>query len=247
MTGFVEIHGLGKGVRAFYTEKSFPFVKGEEDYSVVELFCGIKRDRFVRASQTHTSTIRTVTSAECGEGVVFPLKETDYDGMITDEKGTVLLTVEADCVPVYLYDVKKGVIGMVHSGWRGCAGEISANAVREMVRNYGTDPCDVNAVIGPHICDKCYEVGGELIDEFSRHFSENEIKKCFSPKSDGKYLLNMSEAIKITLKKCGVLNITDTETCTFCGDNLCSYRKTGDKKARMLTGIFIESSPKDKF
>ena len=47
------------------------------------------------------------------------------DGVITNEKNLMLLTVEADCVPVYILDPVKKAIGMVHSGWRGTVQRIT--------------------------------------------------------------------------------------------------------------------------
>ena len=39
--------------------------------------------------------------------------------MITNEKGIVLATYFADCVPLYMVDTKNKAIGLSHSGWRG--------------------------------------------------------------------------------------------------------------------------------
>ena len=39
--------------------------------------------------------------------------------MVTDVPGICLVTFYADCVPLYLVDPVKKVIGLSHSGWRG--------------------------------------------------------------------------------------------------------------------------------
>ena len=60
-----------------------------------------------------------------------------------------------------------------------------------------------------------------------------------------KYLLNLEEAVKITLNKNGVLenNISSAGVCTLHsqieGYSFCSYRRTKSKMERMLTAIMM--------
>ena len=43
-------------------------------------------------------------------------------------------------------------IGLSHSGWRGTVGKIGQITLQRMAEEYGTDPADVIAAIGPSIC-----------------------------------------------------------------------------------------------
>ena len=130
---------------------------------------------------------------------------------------------------------------MVHSGWKGTASEISFNAVNMMKEKYGSRPENIYCVIGPHICKDCYEVSFDLIPEFEKNFDESEVSAIFTKKENGKYLLNLSEAIRITLKKAGLRseNIKDINVCTFESNNLDSYRRDKENCGRMLTGIVM--------
>ena len=100
-------------------------------------------DDIVMVSQKHTDRIKTVTGLNRGEMVTRLTDDNEYDGMITDERNLLLCTLEADCVPVYLLDPVNRAIGMVHSGWRGTAANISVNAAELMAKNYNSRPGDI--------------------------------------------------------------------------------------------------------
>lgn len=233
-----------KEIRAIYTTAEWnrwPCNETGETaaYDRLASLFGTETSRIVRIPQTHTDKVRVIEEENAGEGVV-RIAEEGYDGMITNVIGIALCTVEADCVPVYLYDPVKRVIGMIHSGWKGCAGCIAEHAVALMQDKYGTDPADVIAAFGPCICGDCYEVGEELIDPFRENF--NEITDViFKNKGNGKYLLNLTGAIRHSLLRAGLAgrNIHESPACTFETKDLCSWRRDKDKLARMLTGIML--------
>lgn len=166
------------------------------------------------------------------------LKNSDGDGIVTDNKDTIIGVFTADCVPVILVDPVKNIISAVHSGWKGTFMDIAAHAVDKMVDNYNSRPEDIKVFIGPHNRVCCYEVSEDLI----RKFKENEI---FSDGdiSEGRNL-NLAECIKIGLRKKGIKeeNITDLEICTYCNKEheLFSYRHEGQQYGRMFSFIMIK-------
>lgn len=206
----------------------------------------------IRTFQMHTSNVQIVTRKNGGEGVVKAVPEKvvveGCDGLITNEKKLLLCTVEADCVPVYLFDSKKKVIGMIHSGWKGTAKKIVKNAIEKMETCFGCLSKDILVGIGPHICQECYEVGDDVFIDFKNHFGE-DARKFFIQKDNGKYLLNLKSAIKKTALETGISreNIFSTEFCTYHSQNIkeendfifCSYRRTKSSTERMLTAIML--------
>ena len=82
------------------------------------------------------------------------------DGQIAIEKGTALATTVADCVPVFLAH-PSGVVGLLHSGWRGTVARITEEAIAILSRN-GFAPGDLAMHLGPAICGRCYEVSAEV-------------------------------------------------------------------------------------
>ena len=213
-----------------------------ENYENLGKLFGISPADIVRARQVHSAEVRVVTKAENGgDGI---LREADeYDGLITNEKNLLLCTLEADCVPVFLLDPVRNVIGMVHSGWKGTAQKISVNAVNLMKERFGSRPSDILAAMGPCICENCYEVSDDLIGPFLENYSKREVTRFFrkSPVREGKYFLDLAEAIRTALKKEGVKeeNISGPEYCTFHDGIFPSYRKEKDMAGRMLTGIML--------
>ena len=132
---------------------------------------------------------------------------------------------------------------MVHSGWRGTVGKITENAINLMMENYGTDKNDLLIHFGPAICGKCYEVGMDLISEFKKILECDEVHKIFTPipHKPEKYLLDVTEAIKMSLKKFGIReeNITRSEYCTYHSGIFNSWRLEQDRTKQMLTGIML--------
>lgn len=251
--------------RAIYTTADHPDWKYGKEPAIsncAELSAqlGITPDEITMANQTHTSVIRVVDGDNGGELVTRPLADNakavgntasegpadlsaGFDGLVTNDPGLMICTVEADCVPVYMLDPVHRAIGMVHSGWRGTVGEICAKAVLALHENYGSEPGDLIVHIGPCICENCYEVGAELIEKFTGTFGEDVARSFFTSRDEGgiKYNLDMKKAIRHTLAKSGVNpdKITAENRCTFETDELCSWRRQRPVKTSMLTAIML--------
>jgi hypothetical protein len=93
------------------------------------------------------------------------------DGMTTNIPGILLAIKTADCVPVLIADVKQRVVGAFHAGWRGTVARVVEKGVGEMRRQFGSDPSDLRAAIGPGIRKCCYSVGAEVRAEFESQFT----------------------------------------------------------------------------
>jgi YfiH family protein len=141
-----------------FSSMNFSFVRGDnpeavlENYRRVSEIFGSSCDSFVTTDQTHTTNIRVVGKEDAGKGVTISRDYTDTDGLITDQKGLILSCFFADCVPLYFVDVKKKVIGLAHSGWRGTVEGMGACMVKRMVEEFGCNPTDILAGIGASIC-----------------------------------------------------------------------------------------------
>ncbi len=240
------------GVKTLFTSAcdttwNFEDAHARENYLDLGGQLGISPEDMVKSKQTHTDIVKIVTRENGGDGILRPLDESEsYDGLITNEKNLLLCTVEADCVPVYFYDPVKEVIAMVHSGWKGTVKKISEVTIQKMKNEFGCKAENMLVGIGPHICKDCYEVGADLMEEFSRSFGPQEAEKFFIPKNQEKYLLNLEEAVRFTLQKNGVPaeNIFSAGVCTLHsqveGYSFCSYRRTKSKTERMLTAIMMK-------
>ena len=224
------------------------FTRGDEDAAVRENYrrfaaaLGFSEKDIVTSDQTHTANVRIVTDEDRGNGITKPRPYTDVDGMITNVRGLVLATFYADCVPLYFIDPVHHAIGLSHSGWRGTVSKIGAVTVKKMQETYGTDPKDVYAAIGPSICQDCYEVSEDVIQEFQNSFAPEHWKTLFYKKENGKYQLNLWEANHQILLTAGVpeKQIHLPNLCTCCNpDFLYSHRASKGKRGNLAAFLSL--------
>ena len=213
-------------------------------------YLGYEPVRSVCARQIHSGSILLAGKDEKEDRIAYKderfavRNEEGYDGLVTGEKGVLLYITTADCAPVFLYDPEKHVCGVVHSGWRGTCSSIAVNAINVMKDCFGSDPAKIIAAVGPCICGDCYEVGGELKDSFREDFSDVEIDSFFKEKDNGKYLLDVTGAVRISALRAGVSpeNFIDTGICTFSSEIYPSYRRVRFELGHIFSGIILEQS-----
>ena len=130
----------------------------------------------------------------------------DVDALITDRPGIGLFTTHADCFPIVLWDPVNRAAGLAHAGWRGTQAGVAVVALQAMQHEFGTQPGDVRAGIGPGICGRCYQVGAEVASQFERRF--------VLPDDGGKFLLDLAAANRSQLEAVGVKAVYDIAMCT---------------------------------
>lgn len=240
---------LGGESKGHLASMNLSFTRGDERETVVTNFrricssIGISEDDLVFSDQVHDTKIRVVTKEDCGKGIA---RERDYagiDGMITNIPEVVLVTFYADCVPLYFVDVKKKAIGLSHSGWRGTVNRMGLKTVEAMKRQYGSNPKDIIAVIGPSICQDCYEVSEDVMLEFKQSFSKKDSGDILEEKTEGKYQLDLWLANKYIMSEAGIPdeNITISGICTCCNSSLLySHRASGGKRGNLAAFLSIK-------
>ncbi len=93
----------------------------------------------------------------------------EADGQVTSRAGIALGMFAADCLPVLLADPQSGVIGAAHCGRKGLQRGVIGVTVEKMVEK-GANTERIVATLGPCICGDCYEVGGDIADDFDAQF-----------------------------------------------------------------------------
>ncbi len=211
-------------------------------------FLHVPLKRILYASEVHSGNVLVVSdeSDSCPDAVdqsgALGLTG-ECDALVTAVSGVMLCIWTADCLPLFLYDPVANVAAIAHCGWRGICDGIVSNAVGVMARNFGVSPENVSAAFGPCICEKCYEVGGELVDAFPRRFPADETGDIFTLKQNGKYLLDLKKATVFELLRMGVQleEIHDVGICSYESEDYSSYRRSGSSDfGRMtLSGIVL--------
>lgn len=228
-----------------FASLNFSFSRGDkeehvrENYRRIAEVFGVCADDIVCSGQTHTTNVVRVDKSFGGVGSGCPRPCKDVDGLITDERGLLLATFYADCVPLFFVDPVHSAIGLAHSGWRGTAGRMGQAALSAMEREFGTRAEDVLAAIGPSICGDCYEVGEEVAEQFLQAFPEAS-GKILRPRKGGKYLLDLWEANRHILLSAGVKeeHLAVTNICTCCNHMLLfSHRASSGRRGNL--GAFL--------
>lgn len=207
-----------------------------ENYEIIADALGMDYTRLVLSKQTHGTVIHTASLSDCGNGIIRENAFESVDALITDEKNIPIVTLFADCVPLFFLDKRLGVIALSHSGWKGTVLRIGQKTIQKMKRDYGSRAEDILTAIGPSIREDHFEVGDEVAEAFIREFGEDT-----AVRHDEKYHVDMQKAIRKQFIEEGILeeNIDDCGICTYCESELLfSHRKTNGRRGNM--GAFME-------
>jgi len=134
------------------------------------------------------------------------------DAILTSNPAVTLFMRFADCVPILLFDPVIGVIGLVHSGWRGTVKKIVQVAVQGMTQNYGSEVQNIRAGIGPSIGVSRYEVGREVIEAVKAAFVETWDRILIN--QNGSISLDLWAANRILMTQVGLRQIETASLCT---------------------------------
>ena len=186
---------------------------------------GISEAQVVLAEQVHGDRVAVVSEGAGQDPVA------GADALVTSTPGLLLMLLFADCVPVYLVDPVRKVIGLAHAGWRGAAANIAGKTVRTMTEEFASVPAGCFAAIGPCIGGDSYEVGAEVADLF-RSLPGARASNVVTPRSEigGTYNLNLRAVVFGQLLYAGIpagsIAVCDEDTFRSKRD-FFSYRRDG--------------------
>ena len=205
-----------------------------KNYNTVFKLLDTTAEKTVKSKQTHSDIVLYVNSDFGGDGILREQHFLEADGLITDDSDLTLLVFYADCVPVIIADKAKKTACVVHSGWRGTKAEIVKKAVKKLIEKHGSRPENLLTAIGPAIGKCHFEVGENVYDEFVSSFGNN-----FCEIRNGKYYIDLKATVKNQLAEMGIpeSNIAVSDLCTYCNNELYSYRREGAKAGRMAAFI----------
>ena len=215
---------------------------------------GAQKFPLINLKQIHSAVIWPFASV--------PKEPCNGDASLTNTPGLLLGVRTADCVPILLVDPKKRAVAAVHAGWRGTLARILEKAVGELAAKFKSQPSDLLAAIGPAIGPCCYEVGAELVIQFTSQFAAaadyfdeprsgeepnplqwlNMMPPGHQPPPKN-VRLDLPKANRAQLLAAGVheKNIFSSGLCTACHPSLFfSYRKQGPRSGRLLAAIALK-------
>ena len=168
-------------------------------------------------NQIHSGVVLVARQAGCvGDG----------DALVTDRPGLALSVRTADCYPILLASLgPHRAVAAIHAGWRGTEARIVERTVARLHSEYGVEPDQIFAAIGPGIGACCYQVGIEVARRFGM---------------DGAGKLDLAAENLRQLTAAGVprAQIEASGQCTSCdAARFHSYRRDGEVAGRMISYI----------
>jgi YfiH family protein len=196
-------------------------------------------ERIVRLRQVHGAAV-----FEASQATAARIRNPDgpeADIVVSRDPSFVLTVRAADCVPVLLADCVTGAVSAIHAGWRGTGEGAVLAGVRALSAQFGTQPANIIAAVGPAIGPCCYAVGEELVEKFRSHADASR----WFDRTRGLHL-NLWQATRDQLERAGVLpqNIHISELCTFDHPGVFpSYRRDGQAAGRLVAAIRAKPKP----
>lgn len=204
----------------------------------IDLFArelGVAPENLARGRQVHGRHVLVIDNAHVPEpGTI------EADAVVSGEPQTACAVQIADCVPILVASAE-GIVAAVHSGWRGTAAGVAAEAVRAMQR-LGADPSTMVAALGPSIGPCCYQVDARVRDVFAASGQWADAEAGFDTDGEGHWKLDVAAINCRILQRAGLRaeNIHDSRLCTACDlERFYSYRVEGAGTGRLIAGIAV--------
>lgn len=183
---------------------------------------GRSPDRIPIARQVHGAELafhsepqRPSPFAAAGRGIP------EVDGHVVSAPDLAPLVFVADCLPVAL--AGPGGVAILHCGWRPLAAGIVAKGAAAVAAR--------SAAIGPGIGPCCYEVGDEVLAEFS---------SLGEGIASGR-MLDLAEVARRLLRQAGVERVESAGLCTRCEPELFfSHRRDAGRSGRQAGVAWLE-------
>lgn len=154
----------------------------------------------------------------CDVAVAGPGTAPGVDALVSDRADEALVVMVADCVPVLLADRRARVAAAAHAGRPGMIGGIVPATLAGM-RERGAQ--EIEAVVGPSVCARCYEVPAEMRDAAA---AVEPVSAAVS--WTGTPAIDVAAGVVAQLVRGGV-SVRWLPGCTREDPNLYSYRRDG--------------------
>lgn len=190
---------------------------------------GLTNLRYCR--QVHGTDVINIVDQAPSTPTLLP----EADALVTAQRDVALAIFTADCIPIFILDVKTPAIGIAHAGWRGTLARIAVNTLARMETLFGTVAANCQIHLGPSIQKCCYTVSTELLTQFTDHFGST----VASGTNLSLQSANVNQLLEIGLPTAA---ISVFPFCTACRTDLFySHRAEDGQTGRMLSFIKLST------
>jgi purine-nucleoside/S-methyl-5'-thioadenosine phosphorylase / adenosine deaminase len=146
------------------------------------------------------------------------------DGHVSPQAGVLLAVTVADCIPVYLAVPERGIVALLHAGWRGVAGGVFEQGVETIVAHSKVSRRSIIIHCGVGICGNCYEVGSEVAERLNGR-----------PGEAGQSHVDLRSLLVARAANLGIREVTISTFCTaHHNDRFFSHRASAGRDGRMV-------------
>ena len=235
---------LGQGVRVAFTDRWGGV--SAEPYGELNLGGAVGDDpAAVRENRRLAATALGIDPADVvwmnqvhgAEGFIASGRQAEgeapsVDAVATRTSGLALAVLTADCTPILLADPEAGVIGAAHVGRPGLAKGV-ADTVVALMRELGAER--IQALVGPSVCGRCYEVPDALRAEVAAGIPE-----AYAETRWGTPALDIPAGVRAQLARHDVTVRDEPHICTLESEDHFSYRRAS-QTGRLASYIWLES------
>jgi hypothetical protein len=189
----------------------------------------LEKKKLKLIKQIHSSKVMMINNKNF-------LENTKADGMITQNKDISLAVLTADCCPIFLFDDDASFISCLHAGWKGCILNIIKSALT-VIKKIQPVTRKINAIIGPCINKKNFEVDKDLKKQFLE--IDPIYNKYFINKNDNKSLFDMRKLINFQLLSNKITKIENIEIDTYSNEELFYSHRRSTHQDNLPTGRMI--------
>lgn len=205
----------------------------QEEWNALASAMEVPPDRIRLIRQVHGATVAVVRRGSSGAWT-----PPEADAIVSNDPSVAIAVRVADCAPILLADRRLGVVAAVHAGWRGTVERVGPAGVAALSREFGSDPRDLVAAIGPCLSQCCGEVGEEVVDAFrAAGHADADVARWFAPGASGRPYLDLPKANRdqLAASRIPASQIFDAGLCTRTHPSIFhSYRAAGAKAGRMV-------------
>jgi YfiH family protein len=178
---------------------------------------GVTPEHFLTAYQIHSPEVVVAETPWTSD------TRPRADAIVTRVPGLAVGVSTADCGPVLFADPQARVVGAAHAGWRGAVSGVLEATIAAMER-LGAERSRLLAAIGPMISQRNYEVGSELVAQFTQADADNA--RFFAAGRPGHAQFDLPGFIASRLARAGVTQVEDLRACTYADPRLFySFRR----------------------
>jgi hypothetical protein len=235
-------HTLEGHAQHLFTSRQLA-LPGDEAWRAALASVGSTPDRLMRVKQVHGNVVRLLERGRVSKDA--HTQRPDGDAIVSNAPGLALAVMVADCVTILLFDPSTASAAAIHAGWRGTCARVAPAAIAAMQREFGTNPADLIAAIGPSVGPDDYQVGESLMASFLDAGHPQAAVDAWFVRRSGQLFLDLWAANRQQLIDAGV----GADHISLCGLSTVahpgvfdSYRVDGERAGRMAALIVVPSS-----